>query len=70
MILEAQQSAVEEHPDKQFYNLNIDGGAMWARRLIDKMMAEEDERYSTAAAEADEALQRADRAEATVPMRA
>jgi vanillate monooxygenase len=51
-VLAAQQQGVDEHPDKQFYNLNIDGGAMWARRLIDKMMAEEDgdERYGESAA--------------------
>jgi vanillate O-demethylase monooxygenase subunit len=57
-ILEAQQRAIEAHPDKQFYNLNIDGGAMWARRLIEKMLAEEadDDRYRQAALEADEAL--------------
>jgi phenylpropionate dioxygenase-like ring-hydroxylating dioxygenase large terminal subunit len=75
-ILAAQQAAVEQHPDKQFYNLNIDGGAMWARRLIDRLMAAEDERYSGAAREADDALDAARegtseraRAEATVPMR-
>ena len=52
-VLAAQQGAIDEHPDKQFYNLNIDGGAMWARRLIDKLMAEEDEdaRYRESAAE-------------------
>lgn len=54
VVLAAQQRAVEEHPDKEFYNLNIDSGAMWARRLIDKMMAEEvgDERYRRSADEA------------------
>src|SRR5919199_954369 len=54
VVLAAQQRAIDEHPDKQFYNLNIDGGAMWARRLIDKMIAEEtdDERYRTSANEA------------------
>jgi vanillate O-demethylase monooxygenase subunit len=80
-ILAAQQQAVEQHPDKQFYNLNIDGGAMWARRLIDKLMAAEatDGRYDAAAQEADVALAaargdgpggRSERArqEATVPM--
>ncbi len=40
-ILEAQQRAIDEHPDHQFYNLNIDAGAMWARRIIDKMVAAE-----------------------------
>jgi peptidoglycan hydrolase-like protein with peptidoglycan-binding domain len=37
-VLEAQQKAIEEHPDHKFYNLNIDAGAMWARRLIDRMV--------------------------------
>jgi vanillate O-demethylase monooxygenase subunit len=40
-ILEAQQQAIDEHPDHQFYNLNIDAGAMWARRIIDKIVAAE-----------------------------
>jgi vanillate O-demethylase monooxygenase subunit len=29
---------MEENPDAVFYNLNIDGGAMWARRVLEKMM--------------------------------
>jgi phenylpropionate dioxygenase-like ring-hydroxylating dioxygenase large terminal subunit len=41
LVLEAQQKAIEENPDHVFYNLNIDAGAMWARRLIDKMVAAE-----------------------------
>lgn len=41
LILEAQQQAIDEHPDHEFYNLNIDTGAMWARRLIDRMVAAE-----------------------------
>jgi vanillate O-demethylase monooxygenase subunit len=46
-VLAAQQRAIEAHPDKEFYNLNIDSGALWARRLIDKMIAAEskDERF-------------------------
>jgi vanillate O-demethylase monooxygenase subunit len=40
-ILEAQQQAILDHPDKEFYNLNIDAGAMWARRIIDGMIAAE-----------------------------
>ena len=40
-MLEAQQIAMNEHPDHQFYNLNIDAGSMWARRLIDKLVARE-----------------------------
>jgi vanillate O-demethylase monooxygenase subunit len=41
VILEAQQVAIDEHPDHTFYNLNIDAGSMWARRLIDKMIGAE-----------------------------
>jgi phenylpropionate dioxygenase-like ring-hydroxylating dioxygenase large terminal subunit len=41
LILEAQQRAIDEHPDHRFYNLNIDAGSMWARRLIDQMIAAE-----------------------------
>jgi len=40
-VLEAQQRAIDEHPDHQFYNLNIDAGSMWARKLIDRMVAAE-----------------------------
>lgn len=41
VILEAQQQAIDDHPDRAFYNLNIDAGAMWARRLIDRMVQAE-----------------------------
>ena len=41
LILEAQQKAMDAHPDHQFYNLNIDAGSMWARRLIDGLVARE-----------------------------
>jgi vanillate O-demethylase monooxygenase subunit len=41
IILEAQQRAMTENPDRVFYNLNIDAGAMWSRRLIDRMAAKE-----------------------------
>ena len=41
IIVEAQQRAIDENPDHAFYNLNIDAGAMWARRLIDRMVAQE-----------------------------
>ena len=37
-VLEAQQRAIDEHPGYRFYNLNIDAGAMWARRLIDRLI--------------------------------
>jgi phenylpropionate dioxygenase-like ring-hydroxylating dioxygenase large terminal subunit len=40
-VLEAQQRAIDERPDKTFYNLNIDAGSMWARRLIDGLVARE-----------------------------
>jgi phenylpropionate dioxygenase-like ring-hydroxylating dioxygenase large terminal subunit len=40
-VLEAQQKAIDEHPDHVFYNLNIDAGSMWARRLIDGLIAKE-----------------------------
>ena len=36
-----QQQTIEENPDKVFYNLNLDAGAMWARRLIDEMVEKE-----------------------------
>jgi vanillate O-demethylase monooxygenase subunit len=42
-VLEAQQRAISERPDHRFYNLNIDAGAMWARRLIDRLVAREPE---------------------------
>jgi vanillate O-demethylase monooxygenase subunit len=41
LILEAQQRAMDENPDRIFYNLNIDAGAMWSRKLIDRMLAKE-----------------------------
>jgi vanillate O-demethylase monooxygenase subunit len=41
LILEAQQQAIDEHPDYRFYNLNIDAGSMWARKLIDGLVARE-----------------------------
>ncbi len=40
-ILEAQQIAMEANPGRVFYNLNIDSGSMWARRLIDRAIAAE-----------------------------
>src|SRR4051794_16989955 len=40
-VLEAQQRAISKNPRQPFYNLNIDAGALWARRLIDKMIAAE-----------------------------
>ncbi|WP_445219671.1 Rieske 2Fe-2S domain-containing protein [Bradyrhizobium sp. Pa8] len=40
-ILEAQQAAIDKNPRSPFYDLNIDAGALWARRLIDRMMTNE-----------------------------
>ena len=40
-IMEAQQKALDENPGKTFYNLNIDAGAVWARKLIDAMIDRE-----------------------------
>ena len=41
LVLEAQQRSINDHPGYTFYNLNIDAGTMWMRRLIDKMIAAE-----------------------------
>ncbi len=51
IILEAQQRAIDENPDRVFYNLNIDAGAMWARRMIDRMIARESPPSARQAAE-------------------
>jgi vanillate O-demethylase monooxygenase subunit len=51
IILEAQQRAISENPDRVFYNLNIDAGAMWARRVIERMVAKETVQQSRQAAE-------------------
>ncbi|GAB4140416.1 MAG: aromatic ring-hydroxylating dioxygenase subunit alpha [Sphingomonadales bacterium] len=40
-ILEAQQQTMDRHPGQKFNNLNIDSGSVWARRLIDRMIARE-----------------------------
>jgi phenylpropionate dioxygenase-like ring-hydroxylating dioxygenase large terminal subunit len=40
-VLAAQQRAIEANPDRVFYNLNIDLGAMWVRRVIDGQIAAE-----------------------------
>ena len=43
-VLEAQQRAIDKNPRQPFYNLNIDAGALWARRMIDRMLAREQAR--------------------------
>jgi phenylpropionate dioxygenase-like ring-hydroxylating dioxygenase large terminal subunit len=50
-ILEAQQRAIDDNPGHIFYNLNIDAGSMWARRLIDRMVEKESRPTLSAAAE-------------------
>jgi len=40
-VLEAQQRAITANPRQPFYNLNIDAGALWARRKIDLLIAAE-----------------------------
>ena len=43
LMLEAQQRGIDANPGYDFYNLNIDAGGMWTRRLIQRMIdAEED----------------------------
>ncbi|MES2942887.1 MAG: aromatic ring-hydroxylating dioxygenase subunit alpha [Pseudomonadota bacterium] len=41
IVLEAQQIAIDERPEHTFYNLNIDAGSVWARKLIDGLIARE-----------------------------
>jgi vanillate O-demethylase monooxygenase subunit len=48
-IVEAQQRAMDENPDHVFYNLNIDAGSMWARRIIGRMLAAEHAPHQAAA---------------------
>ena len=50
-VLEAQQAAILKQPRAPFYHLNIDAGALWARRLIDQMIAAEQMPERSAAAE-------------------
>ena len=40
-MLAAQQTAIEANPDHEFYNLNIDAGGMWVRRIIQRMIENE-----------------------------
>ncbi len=47
VVVEAQQRAINENPDYALRNLNIDAGAMRARRIIDDMITSE--RQTTAA---------------------
>ncbi|NMO01987.1 aromatic ring-hydroxylating dioxygenase subunit alpha [Gordonia sp. TBRC 11910] len=40
-MLNAQQQAIDANPDYEFYNLNIDAGGMWIRRLISRRLEAE-----------------------------
>ncbi|WP_327725520.1 aromatic ring-hydroxylating dioxygenase subunit alpha [Streptomyces europaeiscabiei] len=46
-MLNAQQRAIEANPGHEFYNLNIDVGGMWVRRIIDAQVAREQGRDRT-----------------------
>ena len=41
VMLKAQQEAIDANPEHEFYSLNIDMGGMWARRIIERMLAAE-----------------------------
>lgn len=38
VMLEAQQRGIEANPDYDFYNLSIDAGSMWTRRVLQRMI--------------------------------
>jgi vanillate O-demethylase monooxygenase subunit len=40
-VVEAQQLAMDAAPGEAIHNLNIDAGSVWARRIIERMVAEE-----------------------------
>jgi vanillate O-demethylase monooxygenase subunit len=42
-VLEAQQQSIDARPGQALRNLNIDAGSLWARRLIDGLLARERE---------------------------
>ncbi|WP_217236281.1 aromatic ring-hydroxylating dioxygenase subunit alpha [Streptomyces sp. AC555_RSS877] len=46
-MLNAQQRAIEANPGHEFYNLNIDVGGMWVRRIVDAQIAREQGRDRT-----------------------
>jgi phenylpropionate dioxygenase-like ring-hydroxylating dioxygenase large terminal subunit len=43
VMLTAQQRAIDANPDHTFYSLNVDAGGMWVRRILDRMLAAEDD---------------------------
>ncbi|MGF0310286.1 Rieske 2Fe-2S domain-containing protein [Rhodococcus sp. IEGM1428] len=40
-MLTVQQTAIDANPSHEFYNLNIDAGGMWVRRIIQRMIEAE-----------------------------
>ena len=46
-MLNAQQRAIQANPHHEFYNLNIDFGGMWMRRILDSQVAAEQHRPLT-----------------------
>jgi phenylpropionate dioxygenase-like ring-hydroxylating dioxygenase large terminal subunit len=42
-MLNAQQKAIDAHPRYAFYNLNIDAGGMWVRRILARLVEAEAE---------------------------
>jgi len=40
-MLQAQQAAIDANPEHEFYNLNIDMGGMWVRRLLERALEAE-----------------------------
>jgi phenylpropionate dioxygenase-like ring-hydroxylating dioxygenase large terminal subunit len=40
-VVEAQQRTIDAAPDQPMHDLNIDAGSVWARRIIERMSAEE-----------------------------
>lgn len=38
VMLRAQQNAIDANPHYEFYNLNIDAGGMWVRKLLEKQL--------------------------------
>lgn len=41
VMLQAQQEAIDANPNYEFYNLNIDAGGMWVRRILEKALEAE-----------------------------
>ena len=47
VMLRAQQQAIDANPDYEFYNLNIDAGGMWVRRILERALEQEGRSLST-----------------------